>query len=510
MARGQGTVTVKFLGDLADLQQKTKTAGDDVGGFGDKMSGVAGKVAGAFAGLGVVDFLKGATEAAAEDQAAHEKLATSLRNSIGAWDGQIDSIEKWITKMQFSKGFSDNDLRTSMEQLVNVTHNVADAQNLAGVAMDLARAKGIPLADATSILAKAHEGNTKAIKAQFPEIGKLIKDNASADEIISTLTNTVKGQADTFAGTAAGKAEIFHQKMGELTESIGSKLLPVMVTLTDWLSKVVDFFSGLPGPVQAGIVVVTGIAAALFALNSILGLATAAAAAFGITLELSLGPIALVVAAIAGLIAIGVLVVNNWDTIKAAAAAVFDWVKDHWPLLLGIITGPIGLAVAAIVTHWDKIKNGFTAVKDWIGDRVGDIVGFFTGLPGRIAAAAVGMWDGIKDAFRGVINTIIGWWNGLDFKLPSVHIPGTPFDVGGFTLGTPDIPRLAAGGIVTRPTLALIGERGPEAVVPLGGGMAGTVVNNYFYGPQDPAGVARQIQSMLLEEKRRSGPLGLT
>ena len=48
----------------------------------------------------------------------------------------------------------------------------------------------------------------------------------------------------------------------------------------------------------------------------------------------------------------------------------------------------------------------------------------------------------------------------------------------------PTIPRLAAGGIVTDPTLALIGEAGPEAVIPLNRlGRTGGGVNVNYYGP---------------------------
>ena len=61
------------------------------------------------------------------------------------------------------------------------------------------------------------------------------------------------------------------------------------------------------------------------------------------------------------------LIIHNWDTIVAATKAAWDavvgavqfvwnWIKDNWPLLLAILTGPIGVAVALIVTHWDTIK----------------------------------------------------------------------------------------------------------------------------------------------------------
>lgn len=55
--------------------------------------------------------------------------------------------------------------------------------------------------------------------------------------------------------------------------------------------------------------------------------------------------------------------------------------------------------------------------------------------------------------------------------------------IGGKAYGPGGIPAFAEGGIVTRPTLALIGERGPEAVTPLGGGRGGGEINVYITGP---------------------------
>lgn len=172
---------------------------------------------------------------------------------------------------------------------------------------------------------------------------------------------------------------------------------------------------------------------------------------------LSLGPIAIVVAAVIAAVA---LIIVHWDTIKDAAAAVFNWVKDNWPLLLAIITGPIGLAVLAVVKNWDKIKDAVSGVKDWIVEKWDAIVAFITGVPGKITEAAKGMWDGIKGAFKSAINAILKVWNALEFKIPGFKIGPVGFD--GFTLGVPDIPLLARGGTVARAGLGIVGDQGPE------------------------------------------------
>lgn len=200
----------------------------------------------------------------------------------------------------------------------------------------------------------------------------------------------------------------------------------------------------------------------------------------GLAMRFAMGPVGLIITAIA-LVAAGLVYAYNHSSkfraivqgaMRAAGAVfkwfgsavsgVFGWIKRNWPLLLAIITGPIGLAVYGIRKHGDKI------------------IGFLKGLPGRAGRAVRGMWNGITGGFKSAMNTVIGGWNRLSFTLPSVTVFGKR--IGGFTLSTPDIPMLAKGGIVTGPTLAMLGEgRNPrEAVIPLdragGLGLGGQVV----------------------------------
>lgn len=190
-----------------------------------------------------------------------------------------------------------------------------------------------------------------------------------------------------------------------------------------------------------------------------------------------------------------------FDAVLGAAKKVKGWIGDHWPEILAVLTGPFGLAALLISRKWDDIQAGATAVKHWITGKLDDVVEYVRGLPARITTAAAGMFDGIKDAFRSAINWVIRAWNGLEFTMPSVntHIPGVG-TVGGFTLGTPNIPELATGGVVTRRTLAWIGEDGPEAVIPLDRmGFGGTYVKvEVNVGPTaDKVSIGREIQSAL-------------
>lgn len=226
--------------------------------------------------------------------------------------------------------------------------------------------------------------------------------------------------------------------------------------------------------------------------------ATANAAVVAAAWLVSIGPIAAVVAAVVGAT---VLIVKNWDTIRdaivTAAKFVIDFLKNNWPLILGILTGPIGLAVALIIKHWETIKSAAAGVFTFVSGQFTSLVGFISGLPGKIGAAAAGMFDGIKNAFKSAINWIISKWNHIEFKLPSVdtHIPGVG-KIGGFTLGTPNIPLLAQGAL-TQGTAFFAGDNrsGREAVIPLDSPRALSAIARAFTGATQPqaSGVFRDL-----------------
>lgn len=225
-------------------------------------------------------------------------------------------------------------------------------------------------------------------------------------------------------------------------------------------------------------------------------------------------PIGLVILAIVAIIAIIVVVVTHFDFFKKAAQRVWQWLKDNWPLLLAIISGPIGLAVLLVTKYWDQIKAGAAAAWNWITDGFGKLVGFFQALPARFAAAAANMWQGFLDGFKSMINQIIDIWNNMSFTIGGGNIAGVA--IPSVTLETwPDLPHLATGGVVDRPTLGVFGEDGPEAVVPLNDSrlladLLGKIRPNAVPGSDGRAvNVHQTINNPLPERATVSGPAGL-
>lgn len=140
------------------------------------------------------------------------------------------------------------------------------------------------------------------------------------------------------------------------------------------------------------------------------------------------------------------------------------------PVLSSTLAGAIMMiehmirVIGFFVRALQGIVHATIETKNWIVRTWDSVVAFFRGLPGRISAAAAGMWNGIKEAFRGAINWIVDRWNGLEFRVPGFSAFG--FNVPGVTLGVPNIPRLAHGGIPPAwgGGWAELGERGREAV----------------------------------------------
>lgn len=197
----------------------------------------------------------------------------------------------------------------------------------------------------------------------------------------------------------------------------------------------------------------------------------------------------------------------GFEKIRNAAGKALGWVKSNWPKITAPITRPIALAVTAVSRSWDKIKSGATSVKRWVTDRLGDMVGYVRGMPGKIARAASGMWDGLKNAFRSALNWVIDKWNSFELSVDIPKILGG----GSVGIGTPNIPRLASGGIVkARPggILANIGEgRYDEAVVPLKGGGLGDTYNINVTVPvgASPVEVGRAIVKAIQAFKGAGG-----
>jgi hypothetical protein len=153
------------------------------------------------------------------------------------------------------------------------------------------------------------------------------------------------------------------------------------------------------------------------------------------------------------------------SSIKRSLSSFATWVS-------GFAHGALTVAVNAVTKVLDNIGEAGEKAYKAVKSAIGKIPGAISGLVHDIGKAAGDAASAIKTP----INSVITAWNNLQFprvsiKIPSIKILKKKIGGGSFAFGPYDLPdfptKLAKGGVVTDPTLALIGESGPEAVVPL-------------------------------------------
>lgn len=240
---GSRTLKLSILADVDDLKKKLNQGETEVSSFGDKLGefgkkaaaafAVAAAAAAAYAGKLLVDGVK----AAAEDEKAQLKLATTLKNVTGATDDQIASVEKQIDSLARATGVSDEQLRPSFERLVRATDNVTQAQQLQKLALDVAAGSGKSLETVSNALAKAYDGNTTALGKLGVGLSTAELKSMTFDEVTASLAATFKDQASVQAETFQGKMARLQVAFDEAKESVGARLLPILTQLFDYFSK---------------------------------------------------------------------------------------------------------------------------------------------------------------------------------------------------------------------------------------------------------------------------------
>ena len=475
-------------GEVASLEKQ------GVGSF-DKLA-TFGKAA--LFGLGTAAIGVGTLSLHMADQfeQSHAKLEQALKNAGASFEDFATPIGDAQKKME-QYGFTNAQTQEALANLTTALKDPKKALDDVALAADLAKFKHIDLADAATVVARAQEGNLRALKqlgidlpisasgaakleaahialgkatdsasaylsqhsdavntaskyhdayekllGKVNDAQKKVNDQSSAGEkIIKGLSDAIGGQASASAETFAGKMLALKAQSEDVAKNIGMFLIPILEKLMTAIKDVVDWFG------KHKVV------------------AEAIAAVIGTVLVAAIGAYMIKLAAAAIQSAINFAeIIAGWVATGAAAVAA----GVEMAIASGGITLAIGAIIAAVVflvTHW---KESWQAIKD---------------VAGAVWDFMKGIGSGIADLFRGVVNEVktlmneaIGAVNAIITALNSILSFKLPSFLGGAKIGVtiPTIPKLAEGGIVSSPTLAMIGEAGPEAVVPLSrGGMGG-------------------------------------
>jgi hypothetical protein len=467
-------------------------------------------------GAGITALGVSAVKSAQEEAIGIAQLDVALQNVGTSYDTQAAAIERVIAAQQNKTNFGDEAQREALMGLISVSGDYEAAMAALPAVLDLAAGKGMDLGAASTLVARAIGGETSALKRYGIEVEK----GAGSTEVIAAIMAKFGGQAE----AAADPMVQLKNRVGDLQQEFGKALMPALTSMAVILEKVttklIAFSTEHPQLTKVLMIVVAALGAVALVVGPLLLLLPTMAASIGIlsvafgSLSISMLPVTLAVVGIAAAITVGILVWKNWDTIVNALRVTFDkvftfisaivkkvftaitdvfnsklmWLLPHGALIKAILflhqnwetifnsikdifSRVTGAVMTTALSFKTRIVNVFSGIKD-------GIVGAFTSVRDRV----LGIWDGMVSGIKGAINSVIGSINGFIRSINSIKIrvPGVDIPlvgrVGGFSVGMPqipEIPSLAKGGIVNRPTLAMLGESGPEAVVPLGRGRGG-------------------------------------
>lgn len=450
---------VVIAGDAKGAQKAMGQVEKEAGGLSSTFKKVGAGIAGAFAvGAGVTifkDMFAGAREAAKVTALTEQvikttggaanvtagqvaKLATSISNKTAIDKDAIQSASNMIatfTSVRNEVGKGNNIFDQATQIVTDMS--VALGSDMKGAAIQVGKALNDPVAG-VSALAEVGVSFTQQQKDQIKAMVE-VGDVAGAQKVILAELNKEFGGSGAAAATTWDKLS---NKFRNIGETLAGKLLPVLDKVSEWGLTSIEWLSKHQTVTAALAVVIGGALVAAFTAWAIS--ATAAAAA---TIAANAAAL-LIVVGLAALVAGVVLAYTHFawfkvavDTTWQALQTGYNWVKSNWPLLLGVLTGPFGLAVLTITRNWDSL------------------VGFIQAIPGRIGGSLSSMWDGMKSGFRSAINWVIDKWN--DFKIPAVKVLGIQVSP---TINFPNIPKLHDGGVFRAPTpggegLALLRDR---------------------------------------------------
>jgi hypothetical protein len=474
--QGQGEID-GLSRSFGNLNKQAGAVGGGLGRMGQAAKGIGGLM-GALLPVGAVAGLTAIAKGSID--AADNLNDMSQRTGVA-----VESLSRFGQAAQDS-GSSIEGVAKGMGQLAKrITDPASEASKaLGGIGIATKDAQGkvrgldAVMLDIADRFAKMPDGAEKSAlamqlfgKSGVELIPMLNQGRAALEQYQATISGDMAKSADEFNDSLNA---IGRSLSGPFNEAV-TALLPAITSIAQGIVGIIKAFTALPEPVQATLLVIGGLLTALVAL------------APAISAIISIG------SAIAGLFAAGGALASAGSIIAGIATA-----------FIVLITGPVGIvallvaAGVAIYAFRDQIGAAFNAVVNFIGgafNTIGDllkagaqaymdyyvrpILGFFKGLyDGAVAifkniGSAIGkafeaVVGTIKNVFRsvlqyladrvnfaaGLINVLIRAFN----RLPAPDIPVIP---------SLAVPAFAQGGVVDRPTLAMVGEGGErEYVVP--------------------------------------------
>lgn len=537
---------IKIVGDVNDAKRSLKSMEKRVGKFSQAMKGVAGVMAGAFAARAVFNFVGGAIKRAEEMNSLYsitEEIIERTGSAAGKTAGEVKAMAR---QMSLATGI-DKQIITTGTNVLLTFKNIADQAGANNdifsrsnaIMLDMATVFGGDAKQSATQLGKALNDPIRGVTAlarvgvQFTDQQReQIRTLQESGDILGAqriILDELEGQVGGTAVASADATAKLANMAKEAKESIGNKLLPIVAKLATFLTnKVVPAFSSLSAWISKHVPpwYKKHIAPTVERIRAIIAVVMAWMSAFWV--EHGDKITAYITTFVAVIWALYKALFTLITTAVEAAMKIVAWVWERygdkimkvvrawWSVVssvVGLITGTLQdlvRFVTAVFTGdwaaaWDIAKDIAMRFLDWFVSFPAKIVDVLRSAVGLVGSAAA-------DLGRAIVNGIIGFWNKLDPRITIGPMPSWLPGIGGQSWTSPDlfpdIPRLAKGGIVTGPTLALIGEgRYDEAVIPLrpGMGLGGGITVNITTGVGDPVAIGEAVVEAVVAYERHTG-----
>ncbi len=444
----------KTADELVDLANKADKAGDNLDealskddAIGNlKKIGTAAAVAGAAVAAAFVGMANAALENADELQRQADVTGLSaerlqelayIGNNLGVELDTITGAQAKLTKsMDAAKdgtGAQAEAFKSLGISVLDSNGNLRDSKDVMTEAFNALNSVGNETerdALAMQLFGKSAMEMNPLIKAGGDELNKLAQEARDSGAVMS---NEAVAGLDTFGDTIDniknGVLGAFGEKFAEVLPYI-QEMLDKLQDLPQWIeenSTLLEILGVVIGTITA-LVIAFNIQQALAASgltlwSFIAGVATGITTALGAAFTFLTSPIGLVILAIGAVIAIGILLYKNWDTIKAKAS-------ELWGKLKATFSG----IKDSVVNKWNEVISGIKNV--W-----NNIVSFFKELPGKMLGFGKdiidGLVNGIKSKITAVTNAIKDVTSKITGKVKSILGIASPskvmFEMGEWT-----------------------------------------------------------------------------